>query len=119
MRSHRSAGADRRLRRRPEVERAQRLGGTTSKWADEPPVVVVGDLAGPVVELELLERSQRAVTLLGQSEPALLELVRLQKSIVAGARLTQEGQGDEQHARNCEHGTDDESDGQMRTAASL
>jgi hypothetical protein len=119
MGSYRSAGADRRLGRRPQVERAQRLGGTTSKRTDKPPVVVVGDLAGPVVELELLERSQRAVTLLGEREPSLFELVRLQKTIVAGARLTQERQGDEHHARNREHGTDDESDGQMRTTASL
>jgi len=119
MRSDRSAGADRRLRRRPQVERAQRLGGTTSKRTDKPPVVVVGDLARPMVELELLQRSQRAVTLLGERKPSLLELVRLQKAIVAGARLAQERQGDEHHARNCEHGTDDESDGQMRTAASL
>jgi hypothetical protein len=119
MRGHRPAGADRRLRRRPQVERAQRLRGSTPKRADQPPIVVVGDLAGPVVELELLERSQRAVTLLGEREPSLLELVWLQKTIVPGAGLTQERKGDEHHARNSEHGTDDESDGQMRTAASL
>jgi hypothetical protein len=119
MGSHRSAGANRRLRRRPEVERAQRLGGATSKRTDKSPVVVVGDLAGPVVELELLERCQRAVTLLGEREPSLLELVRLQETIVPSARLTQEREGDEHHTRDREHGTDDQGDGQMRTVTSL
>ena len=118
MRRHRSARADRRLRRGPQVEGAQRLRSTTSQRADEPPVVVVGDLAGPVVELQLLERSERAVPLLGKREPPLLELVWLQKTIVSGTRLPQERQGNEQHARNREHRTDDQGGGQIRTTAS-
>src|SRR5438034_7834267 len=96
MRRHRSARADRRLRRGPQVEGAQRLRGTTSQRADEPPVVVVGDLAGPVVELQLLERGERAVPLLGKREPPLLELVWLQKTIVSGTRLPQERQRSEE-----------------------
>src|SRR6478672_10624262 len=39
------------------VERPQRVRSRLPEWADVAPVVVVGDLAGAVVELELLERS--------------------------------------------------------------
>ena len=100
------------------LERAQRLRGADAQRAHEPAVVLVGDLAGPVVELQLLERGERAVPLLGKREPPLLELVWLQKTIVSGTRLPQERQGNEQHARNREHRTDDQGGGQIRTTAS-
>jgi hypothetical protein len=71
-----------------------------------------------MVELELLQRRERPVAFLCESKPALLELVGLQEAVVTRAWLTQERQGDQQHTGDGEHGTDDQRDGQMRTAAS-
>ena len=51
---------------------------------DEGAVVLLGHLAGAVIELELLQRRERAVTLLCELEPAAVALVRLIKHIPAG-----------------------------------
>src|SRR4051794_37293110 len=90
------------LRRALGVERAQRLGSTSAQRPDLGAVVVVGDLSRPVVELELLQRSQRAVTLLGESDPLLLVLRGLVEAVVGSPRVTQERRGHEQHARDGE-----------------
>ena len=52
------------------VQRLQRLGGRLPERADERAVVVVADLARAVVELELLERRERAVALLDRARAA-------------------------------------------------
>jgi hypothetical protein len=47
------------------LEGAERLGRPAAQRPDLRPVVLVGDLAGAVVELELLQRREGPVTLLG------------------------------------------------------
>jgi hypothetical protein len=84
------------------VERAQRLGCPAAHRADLGAIVVVRDLAGPVVELELLQCRQRAVTLLGQRYPLPLRLGRLVQAVVSRPGVAQERRGDEQHARDRE-----------------
>src|SRR5262249_3808523 len=51
------------------AEEPERLGGFAAKRAEQYAVVAVGDLAGAVVELELLERGERPVAPLEQGEP--------------------------------------------------
>src|SRR4051794_2156271 len=58
------ATADTRPILETRLERLQRLGRLPAVLADERAVIVVGDLAGAVVELELLERCKCAVALL-------------------------------------------------------
>jgi hypothetical protein len=101
-----------------QVEGSQRLRCMLSQRADEPAVVVVRDLAGAMVELELLERGKRAVPFFCEAQAALLELVRRRQPVVAGGGLAQEGQSDKYDARDREHRADDERSGQMRTALS-
>jgi hypothetical protein len=48
--------------------RRQQLGRAPAEWTDLRTVVLVGDLAGPVVELELLQLREDAVALLGGRE---------------------------------------------------
>ena len=99
-----------------QVERAQRLRRPLPQRPDEVAVVGVRDLAGAMVELELLQRGERTVALLCQLEPALLELVRRREPVFTRLRLTQERQRDEHGARSGEDGADDEREGQIRTA---
>src|SRR4029077_9762565 len=72
------------------VERSQRLGGAPAQRPDLGAVVVVGDLSRAVVELELLQRSQGAVTLLGKRDPLLLVLGRLAQAVVGSSRVAEE-----------------------------
>src|SRR5205823_5489500 len=53
---------------RMRVHRPQRRGGAHPQRADEAAVVVVGDLAGAVVELQLAQRAKRPVALLERLE---------------------------------------------------
>ena len=75
---HRSAVARR--------ARAARGRGRAAQRADERAVVLVVDLAGAVVELELLQRGERAVALLDQREPPLLGGRRRVEAVVAPRR---------------------------------
>jgi hypothetical protein len=106
--------ADTRLgvRLRPRVERPERLRGAPAQRTDERAVVLVRHLAGAVVELELLQRRQRAVPLLDELEPPALERVRLVEPVVLGrrARSSQERPRGEQHARDGEQGAEKERD---------
>ena len=74
--------------------------------ADLPRVVLVGDLAGAVVELELLERGERLVALLGQSQPLPLAGRRARQQVVVGAT-----------SGSRRNGQRDEDDGRQREAA--
>jgi len=113
----RSAVVDGRLRRLgTKVERAQRVRGTTPQRADELPVVVVRDLSRAVIELELFERRERLVSLLGEREPPLLELIRRRQTVVARAGLAEEGQCHGDDADDGEHGSDHECHCHMRIA---
>ena len=89
-----------------------------SQRADEPAVVVVRDLAGAMVELELLEGGERTVPLFREAQPALLELIRRGQPVVACGGLAQEGQSDKHDAGDRKDRADDERSGQMRTAPS-
>jgi hypothetical protein len=53
-----------------------------------------------VVELELLQRGERTVTLLGEREPALVRFARLAQPVLARRRLAQERNRHEQHRRD-------------------
>ena len=74
------------MRSRADVEGTQRFGGTTPQRADELAIVVVRDLAGTVVELELLQRGERTIALLGERQPPLFRLVRPRKRVVLWLR---------------------------------
>ena len=58
------------------LEGPERLAGLAAERTDERPVVLIRDLAGPVVELELLQRGERTVTLLEQAQTPLVSRVR-------------------------------------------
>src|SRR6185503_15743245 len=107
--AHLARGMDALLgRRRRRLQRAQRLGHTRAQRPDELQVVLVRDLARPMVELELLERRERAVTLLRELERAPLEGARLVETVLRRIRLADEGQRDEDDARDGEDGADRE-----------
>ncbi len=99
-----------------QVKRAHCLRRSLPQRADELAVVVVRDLPGTVVELELFQRGERAVAFLCKLEPALLELVRRREPVFARLRLAQKREGDEHDADGREHGADDERESQIRTA---
>ena len=104
------------VRFRSRVERLQRVGGAASQRTDERAVVLVGHLARAVVELELLQRGERAVALLDELEPPSLQHVGLVDSIVLGrrARPPQERPRNEEHARDGEQGAEEERDAHRR-----
>ena len=101
-----------------EIERPHRFRCLSSQRSDQAAVVVVRDLAGAVVELELLQCGKRAVPLLGEAQAALLELVKRRQPVVRCSGLSQEGQRYEHDAGDRERCTDDERRGQMRTTPS-
>jgi hypothetical protein len=70
----------------------------------------VGDLAGAMVELELLEGRERAVAVLDEAKALPLVLARLDEAIVACARFTKERAGDEDDADDGEESGQDERD---------
>jgi hypothetical protein len=118
--AHLATRADPRPLRRPgaQLERPEGLGGATPERLHETAVILVRDLAGAVIELELLECGKRTVTLLGELQPPPLELVRPVEPVVPCLRLAQERPGDEQGTGDRERRADDQSDSQTRTAAS-
>ena len=101
-----------------EVERLQGLGRAASQRPDERAVVRIRHLARAMVELELLQRPERTVPLLGESQSALFQLVGRNEAIVLRRGLAHERQADEENAHDREERTDDERRGQIRTAAS-
>src|SRR5688572_26678585 len=80
------------------VECLQRRGHVAAQRADLRPVVHVRDRARPVLELELLERPQRPVSLLEELEPAPFVLIELVELIRLGLGLADERQRDRDHA---------------------
>ena len=76
---------------RPCSASARRRRPRAAQRADERAVVVVVDLAGAVVELELLQRGERVVALLDQQQPLLLGLGRRVETVVVGAGRRRNG----------------------------
>src|SRR5262245_20054089 len=74
------------------VHRLQRFGGAQPQGPDEAAVVLVADLAGAVIELELAQRAQRAVALLER-----LEQIRVRRHRVG--RVADERPRGERRAR--------------------
>ena len=70
-----------------------------------------------MVELELLERGERAVALLREASRRCSSSSGGDEPVVACGGLAQERQSDKHDARDREHRADDERSGQMRTAA--
>jgi hypothetical protein len=71
-----------------------------------------------MVELELLQRPECPVSLLGERESPLFQLVRRNEAVVFRRGLAHERQADENDAHHRQEGADDERGGQIRTAAS-
>src|SRR5918995_6366513 len=93
-------------------ERLQRRGNVASQWADLRPVVLVGDRPGPVLELELLERRERAVARLEQVEPPALVLVELVEDVRLRFGLPDERERDGDHTHDGERRSEHECQGQ-------
>jgi hypothetical protein len=81
---------------------------------NERAVVLVGDLAGPVVELELLELGKHAIALLGGDQRVVVR--RFGRGCLAGA---QERNGDEDDGRGREQRAERELDAQRATSVAL
>jgi len=88
----------------PRFERTQRLCSAPPERANLRPVVVVGDLARPVVEFEFLQRRECPIALLGQLEPPPLVGAELVQPVARRRRIAQERSRDE----------DDRNDGEQR-----
>lgn len=90
-----ASGAPARLLGTTVVQRPQRGRGAGPVLPHEACVVVVGDRAGPVIELEFLQRGQGSVSLLAQ--PEALPLGPAQRVDVVGPRrLPEQRQRDRQ-----------------------
>ena len=89
------------------IEGAQRLGCLAPKRSDELAVVGVGDLAGAVVELQLLQRRERPVALFGYTDALTVLRRELGEPVVLRRRLAEEGARDERHARDGEENRKD------------
>jgi len=94
----------------------QRLCGPPAQRTDQRAVVLVRNLAGAVIELQLLQRRKRPITLLGELQPAALERVGLNQPVFSGRypRSPQEGQGDYDDADDGEHDAEREPDAHAR-----
>jgi len=90
------------------IEAAQRLGRLAPERCHELAVVGVGDLAGAVVELELLQRRERSVALLREARPLALSWRELGEPVVLGRRLAEEGSRDEPDADDSQQYRKDE-----------
>jgi len=82
------------------LERRERLAGLPAKRADERTVVLVGDLACAMVELELLQRGEGAIALLEEPQARLLLRAGCPEIVLPGRRGTQERHCDEDDARD-------------------
>src|SRR6266542_1115423 len=104
----------------PRLELAKRGSGLLPERTDERRVVLVGDLAGAMIELELLQGSEGAVALLGQLElPAGFGADLVQAiSAAANRRLSEEREGDEDDACDREQRSEDEGSGHASARAS-
>src|SRR6478672_11968943 len=91
---------------RAQVECPQSLRCATPQRSDERAVVVVRDLAGAMVELELLQCGERTVALLCERQSSLLQFVRSDQTVVPRRRLAQERPGDHCHAEDGKHHPD-------------
>ena len=94
-----------------DVERAERLSRLTPQRPDRGPVVLVVDPPGAMIGLELLQRRERPIALLGEGEappPLRCELVEL---VGEGLRLAQERQRDQHDAADGERRAQHDRDG--------
>ena len=91
-------------------ERPQKLSRAAPQRADLRAVVLVGDLAGAVVELELLQRREGAIAFFLEHDSLLLPRPRLLEAVAVGSRLAQKRPGHEQHAGDSEQGAQHEPD---------
>src|SRR5207245_4651702 len=102
------------------LQRPQGRRGRLAERADLTPVVLVGRLAGAVVELELFQRRERAVALLDELEMRLVAFGRGVEAVVLRGGLPQERQGDEHDDDRGERHTRSECEGRhARAGASL
>ena|SRR5213594_43140 len=102
--------------RRLRLERTKRLRSLPPKRRDEFPVVGVRDLAGPVIELELLERREGAVALLGQANALALLGRHLREPVVRRRGLAQKGTGHERDTGDGKKNREKQSDSRHRQA---
>ena len=81
------------------LEGPQRLAGLAAQRADEGAVVLVGDLACPVVELELLQRRERPVALVQEAQALLLLGIRRDERVTAAGAEERTGDVDDAGGR--------------------
>jgi len=89
------------------IETAQSLGCLVPERSDELAVVGVGDLAGSVVELQLLQGCERPVALFSEAHTLTLLRRELSEPVVLRRRLAEEGPRDERHTRDGEENRKD------------
>ena len=90
------------------IEGAQRLGRRAAQRPDELAVLLVADLAGAVIELELLQRGQRAISLLGECQPLGLPFGRSVEPVVFDLRLAEIRQAHDEHRRGRQRDGEDD-----------
>src|SRR5262245_5291054 len=105
---------------RARLQCPEHLGRPPAKRADERPVVLVGNLPRPMVELELLQGGQDAALLLGKLEPATFELVGLTEAVLRRREpwSSQERQRDDQDSNDRKENPQREPDAHTRNASS-
>src|SRR6266536_2922748 len=101
------------------LQRTQGLRRPPAQRPDELAVVLVGDLAGAMVELELLQGRQRAVALLRELQPAALELIGLAEPVLRGRDPgpPEKRQRDHDDRGDSEHNTEREPDAHAPNAS--
>jgi hypothetical protein len=80
------------------LKRVQRRRDISSQCTHLRSVVLVGDRARAVVELEIAERREGAIACLEQIQPASLPVVELLEYVRLGLWLAKEWKGDGDHA---------------------
>ena len=93
-------------------ERLQRRGHVAAKRPELRAVVLVRDGARPMLELELLERSERAISLLEELEPVPFRVVQIIERVRLGLGLANERERDGDDTRDRERRGEHERQGQ-------
>jgi hypothetical protein len=101
----------------PGVELFQRLGCRPPQGPHLGTVVLVVDLAGSMVELQLFQRCERAVAFLDKTETTARRLVEREELVVRRRRLTQERARDERDDEQREGAAEDERNRHAAAAA--
>ena len=84
------------------AERLQRRGHVAAKRPELRPVVLVRHGARPVLELELLERSERPISLFEELQPVPFRVIQIIEYVRLGLRFANERKSDGDDTRDRE-----------------